>query len=335
MKVDASIDFDAPLEEMPRIARAAEEVGFAGVWTAETRHDPFLPLALAAEHTSRVELGTAVTVAFARSPTSVAHVAWDLARLSRGRFVLGLGSQVRAHVERRFGMPWSGRPVSQLRDYLAAVRAVWAAWQDGTPLRLRSEHYPLSLMTPFFSPGRIDHPAIPIYLAGVGAPMIRLAGEVADGFLVHPLHSRAYLADVVRPALAAGAERIGRDATAVVVSASLIVASDDAEREAARTQIAFYASTPSYRPVLEHHGWGAVADELGALARSGQWEAMPRQIDDAMLDAFSVVASPDELPAAIRSRCAGLVDRVSLYRPFVPGADDAGWAALVQGLGTA
>lgn len=330
MKVDASIDFDTSLDAIPDLARAAEAIGFAGIWTAETRHDPFLPLALAAERTDRVELGTAVAVAFARSPTIVAHVAWDLARLSRGRFVLGLGSQVRAHVERRFGMPWSGRPVSQLRDYVAAVRAVWAAWQEGAPLRLHSEHYPLTLMTPFFSPGPIDHPAIPIYLAGVGAPMIRLAGEVADGFLVHPLHSRAYLADVVRPELAAGAARTGRDLSAVLVTASVIVASDEAEREAARTQVAFYASTPSYRPLLEHHGWGAVGDELGALARGGQWDTMPNVVDDAMLETLAVVATPDALPAAIRTRCEGLVDRVSLYRPYAPCADDAGWAAFVR-----
>lgn len=332
MRVDANIDFDTSLEGIPTIARAAEEIGFAGIWTAETRHDPFLPLALAAEHTSRVELGTAVAVAFARSPTVVAHVAWDLARLSRGRFILGLGSQVRAHVERRFGTAWSGRPVSQLRDYVAAVRAVWAAWQEGRPLRLRSEHYPLSLMTPFFSPVPIEHPDIPIYLAGVGAPMIRLAGEVADGFLVHPLHSRAYLADVVRPGLAAGAARTGRDPFAVTVAASVIVASDDQEREAARTQVAFYASTPSYRPLLDHHGWGTIGDELGALARRGQWDAMPSLVDDAMLETLAVVAAPDALPDAIRARCAGLADRVSLYRAFVPGADDAGWAALVRAL---
>lgn len=332
MRVDATVDHDTPPAEVPGIARAAEEIGFAGLWTAETRHDPFLPLALAAEHTSRIEVGTAVAVAFARSPTVVAHVAWDLARLSRGRFILGLGSQVRAHVVRRFGLPWSGHPVSQLRDYVAAVRTVWATWQLGTPLRMRAEHYALTLMTPFFSPGPIEHPDIPIYLAGVGRPMIRLAGEVADGFLVHPLHSRAYLADVIRPELVAGTAQSGREAHALTVAASVIVASHDAEREEARKQIAFYASTPSYRPVLDHHGWGSLGDELGALARGGQWDAMPSLIDDAMLETLAVVASPGALPAAIDARCEGLVDRVSLYRPFVPGADDASWAELVRAL---
>ena len=171
-----------------------------GLWTAETSHDPFLPLALAAEHTERLELGTAIAVAFARSPVAVAQTAWDLARLSGGRFILGLGSQVRAHVERRFGMPWSDRPVAQMREYVAVLRAAWEAWQTGTRPAFRGEHYRLTLMTPFFDPGPIDHPQIPVYLAGVGAGMTRLAGEVADGLIVHPMHSRAYLADVVLPA---------------------------------------------------------------------------------------------------------------------------------------
>lgn len=329
MKIDATLDPDTQLADVPAIARAAEATGFDGLWTAETRHDPFLPLALAAEHTQRLELGTAVAVAFARSPTSVAHLAWDLAAASRGRFILGLGSQVRAHVTRRFGASWSGRPVSQLRDYVVAVRAVWANWQDGTPLRLRSEHYPLSLMTPFFNPGPIDHPRIPIYLAGVGTPMARLAGEVADGLVVHPLHSPAYLTDVLRPAIATGARAADRDPAEIALSASVMVATADAERESTRSQVAFYASTPSYRPVFEHHGWGAAADELSTLARRGGWEAMASVISDQMLETFVVVAAPAALGETVARRCAGLVDRLSLYRPLVPGVDDDGWRALV------
>lgn len=329
MKIDAMLDYDASLADVPEIARAAEELGFDGLWTAETRHDPFLPLALAAEHTQHVVLGTAVAVAFARSPTIVAHQAWDLARLSQGRFILGLGSQVRAHVTRRFGATWSGRPVSQLRDYVAVVRAVWANWQDGTPLRVRSEHYPLSLMTPFFSPRPIDHPRIPIFLAGVGTPMASLAGEVADGFVIHPLHSPAYLIEVLRPAISAGAQAAGREPAQVALSGSVMVATTDAERQSTRTQIAFYASTPSYRPVLEHHGWSAAAEELSALARRGGWEAMASVISDEMLETFAVAASPEALAQAVAARCAGRLDRVSLYRPFVPGQDDDGWRAVI------
>jgi probable F420-dependent oxidoreductase len=332
VKFDALVDYDAALADVPEISRAAEALGFDGLWVAETRHDPFLPLALAADHTSRLELGTAIAVAFARSPTVVAHSAWDLARLSGGRLVLGLGTQVRAHVTRRFGMPWSDRPVSQMRDYVAAVRAVWAAWQSGAPLRVRSEHYPLTLMTPFFSPGPIPNPEIPIYLAGVGAGMVRLAGEVADGLIVHPLHSAAYLADVMRPALAAGAARSGRDASGVVVSASVLVATDEREREETRRQIGFYASTPTYRAVLEHHGWASVGEELSALARRGAWDEMPRVVSDELLETFAVVASAAGLGDAIARSRGGLVDRVSLYRPFVPGPEAAGWSALIGAL---
>lgn len=332
MHLDASVDFDVQLAAAPELGRAAEVIGFGGLWTAETRHDPFLPLVLAAEHTRRIGLGTAVTVAFARSPTVVAHLAWDLARLSQGRFRLGLGTQVRAHVERRFGSPWSGHPVAQMREYVAALRALWHAWQEGTPLRLRGEHYPLTLMTPFFSPGPIEHPRIPIFLAGVGAPMIRLAGEVANGFLVHPLHSRAYLTDVVLPALATGAERTGRGLDAITVAGSLISATDAMQREEARRQIAFYASTPTYRRVLEHHGWGGIGEILSDLARRGRWDEMPSHVSDQILETVAVVAAPDQLGRAILARCQGLLGRVSLYRPFVPGVDDPAWRSLIQEL---
>lgn len=316
MRLDASLGFDTPLAHVPRVAREAEAAGVAALWTAETSHDPFLPLALAAEHTERLELGTAIAVAFARSPTAVAATAWDLARLSGGRFVLGLGTQVRAHVERRFGMPWSGHPVSQLRDYVAVLRAAWSAWQSGERPSFRGEHYRLTLMSPFFDPGPIDHPAIPIYLAGVGAAMTALAGEVADGLIVHPLHSRAYLGDVVLPALAAGAARGGRDPSAVTVAGSVIIATDDEEAAAARRTISFYASTPTYRPVLEHHGWGSAADALAGLARRGRWEEMAGLVSDQMLEAFAVVTRASEAREALDRRADGLMERVAPYQPF-------------------
>lgn len=324
LRLDASLGFETPLADVAGIARDAESAGVAALWTAETSHDPFLPLALAAEHTARLELGTAIAVAFARSPLLTASTAWDLARQSRGRFMLGLGSQVRAHVERRFGMTWTGRPVAQMREYVAVVRAAWEAWQSGSRPSFRGEFYRFSLMSPVFDPGPIDHPAIPIYLAGVGAGMTRLAGEVAEGLIVHPLHSRAYLADVVLPAVADGARPTGRDLGDVSIASSVIVATDDEEVVEARRTIGFYASTPTYRSVLEHHGWGAAADALAGHARRRDWDALAGEVSDDMLDAFAVVAPPDRLHAALVHHADGLLDRVAPYPPFRSPA----WQAL-------
>lgn len=320
------------LRALPELARAAEAAGFEALWTAETQHDPFLPLALAAEHTQRVRLGTAIAVAFARSPALLAYSAWDLADASDGRFILGLGTQVRAHIERRFGMPWPESPVGKLRDQIAAVRAVWRTWQTGERLNHRGPYHKLTLMTPFFNPGPIDHPAIPIYIAGVNPALCRLAGEVADGFLSHPYHSVDYLRRVVRPAIDAGAARAGRHPGEIRLTVTAMTAVDDSEAEFARMQIAFYASTPTYRPVMAHHGWGEAADKLQALARRGAWDEMGSLISDEMLRTFAVVAPEADLPAALCERYAGLADRLSLYTPYSPGTRDAFWARLVQEL---
>jgi probable F420-dependent oxidoreductase len=317
--LDASLGFETPIAAVPELARSAEAAGVAGLWSAETSHDPFLPLALAAEHTEGLEVGTAIAVAFARSPVVMASTAWDLARLSGGRFNLGLGSQVRAHIERRFGMPWSDRPVARMREYVAVLHAAWEAWQTGTRPSFRGEHYRLTLMTPFFDPGPIDHPQIHVYLAGVGAGMTRLAGEVADGLIVHPLHSRSYLADVVLPAVAAGGRRI-------TVAGSVIVATTEDEVAAARRTIGFYASTPTYRSVLDHHGWGEFGDALSGHARHGRWEEMAALVTDPMLEAFAVLASPGELRAALERHADGLLDRVAPYPPFGSGP----WAELIR-----
>ncbi|HVM24728.1 MAG TPA: TIGR03617 family F420-dependent LLM class oxidoreductase, partial [Candidatus Limnocylindrales bacterium] len=288
----------------------------AGLWTAETSHDPFLPLALAAEHTERLELGTAIAVAFARSPLVTASTAWDLARLARGRFLLGLGSQVRAHIERRFGMAWSGRPVAQMREYVAVLHAAWEAWQTGERPAFRGEFYRLTLMSPVFDPGPIEHPRVPIYLAGVGAGMTRLAGEVADGLIVHPLHSRSYVADVILPAVAEGAGSAGRDVDAVTVAGSVIVATSDEEVAEARRTIGFYASTPTYRGVLEHHGWGDVADRLAEHARRARWDELAGEVSDEMLETFAVAAPPEGLRRALDDHAGGLMQRVAPYQPF-------------------
>lgn len=333
MKFDTSIGFGVDLKDVSTIARAAEAIGFDALWSNETQHDPFLPLALIAEHTQRIHFGTAVAIAFARSPIVLAHTAWDLAKQSNGRFILGLGTQVKPHIERRFGMPW-GPPVARLREFVHVMRAVWDNWQNGTRLNFRGEHYKVTLMTPFFSPAPIDpvHANIPIYVAGVGAPLSRLAGEIADGFVVHPLNTPKYLAEVVRPAIEEGARRAGRSASDVVISGSAFVAFDAAEREAARAQISFYASTPSYRPVLDLHGWGAIGEQLSALASRGRWDEMPGVVSDEMLDAICVAGSWDEVADQVKSRYGGLADRIGFYRPFVPGVDEDHWRAVADRL---
>lgn len=331
MLLDANLPLTTLLQ-IPPLARAAEDIGFAALWSTETQHDPFLPLGLIAEHSHRLHFGTAIAVAFARSPATLAYTAWDLADASRGRFILGLGTQVRAHIVRRFGMPWPESPAGKLREMIGAIRALWEVWQEGGPLDFQGEHYKLNLMTPFFNPGAITHPRIPIYLAGVNTALCRLAGEVADGLLAHPYHSARYLREVVRPAVAAGAARASRDPAAVPVSVTALVATDPDETEFVRAQIAFYASTPTYRSVMALHGWGEVADRLRALARGGEWGEMGGLVTDEMLHTFAVIAPPQELCARLRERYAGLADRLSLYLPFSPGERDDFWRGLAADL---
>ncbi len=329
MKIDVGV-LTPDLRDMPDLARAAEAAGFAGLWTSETRHDPFLPLALAAEHTTRIELGTAIAVAFARSPTNLAHLAWDLARASNGRFILGLGTQVKAHVERRFGMPWES-PTPKLREMILAMRALWKAWQGDGQVNFRGEFFKITLMTPFFNPGPIEHPDIPVYIAGVNEHLCRLAGELCQGFHVHPFHTTKYLREIVLPNIERGARTANRTRADLQLASTIFVASDAAEREAVRAQIAFYASTPTYRTVLAVHGWEAAGDKLSALAARGRWEAMPALITDEMLDAIAIDAPRDEVPARIRERYAGLLDRIAFYSPFVPAETDR-WREVIQRL---
>jgi len=328
MKIDATLP-PLPLAQVPALAKAAEATGFDALWSSETQHDPFLSLALAAEHTSRLQLGTAVAIAFGRSPATVAYTAWDLAQLTGGRFILGLGTQVQAHIERRFGMPWPQSPAGKLREFVNAVRAFWRTWQDGEPLEVRGEYYRLSLMSPFFNPGPIDHPRIPIYLAGVNPGLCRLAGEVADGLHGHPFHSERYLREIVRPNIEAGARRAGRDPGEISLAVSVFLVTREEEAAFAREQIAFYASTPTYRRVMALHGWEETAETLSALARQGRWAEMASEITDEMLETFAVVAPAAELAQAIESRYAGLADRIAPYIPFRPGERDDFWRQLL------
>ncbi len=319
------------LNSVAATAQAAEELGFGALWTTETMHDPFLPGPLIAEHTRRLILGTGVAIAFARSPANLAYTSWDLAQLSGGRFILGLGTQVKPHIERRFGMPWPESPVQKLREQVGAIRAFWRTWQTGEPLNFRGEYYKLTLMSPFFNPGSIQNPDIPIYIAGVNTGLARLAGEIGDGFLVHPFHTGRYLEEVLLPAIRQGEQKAGREANSCQVAATSFVISSPEERQFVRQQVSFYASTPSYRSVMDLHGWGETAAELSALAARGRWGEMPDLIDDAILAAFAaVVPDPADLPAALHARYDGRAERLSLYAPFIPGERDEFWKYLLK-----
>lgn len=336
MHLDAGIE-PTNLIDAPRIAAGAENVGLHCIWTAETKHDPFLPLALATPATQRISLGTSIAVAFPRSPTTMAYIAWDMASLSEGRFILGLGTQVKAHIERRFSAAW-GAPVEKMRDYIAAMRAVWSTWRTGERLRYEGPYYTLKLMSPFFSPDPLPYPDPPIFIAGVNRGLCRLAGEVCDGFLVHPLHSARYLREAVLPWIGEGLSTAGRAREDVQVAASVFAitgkgASREAARQAIRQQIAFYASTPSYQPVMQMHGWDEQGQQLGLLASRGRWAELPALITDDMLAQFAVEGDTLEAAAqAVVSRYAGLLDRVSFYMPFLPGERDDEWRAAVQAL---
>ena len=293
MEVYATIDNPhMKLADVPAHAARAESLGFTGLLVPEAVHDPFLMSLLALEHTAHLVVATSVVVAFPRSPTVVAHSAWDLQAISRGRFHLGLGTQVKGNVMGRFATPWSA-PVPRMRDYVGAIRAVWRTWQEGAPLRFESKHYRLDRMQPFFNPGPIEHPDIPIYLGGVAPRMMQLAGEVANGLMTHPTNtSPRFLDEIARPALARGAAAAGRDSMSVGVIASPFVATGatpDAlarERERIRQHLGFLYSTPQYRATLELHGWHAVGERLHELTRSGRWADLPGLIDDGMLEAL-------------------------------------------------
>jgi probable F420-dependent oxidoreductase len=306
----------ADLRETGAAARAMEAQGFDGLLSFEGAHDPFLPLAVAAEHTTRVRLTTAIAIAFARNPMLCAYLANDLQLLSGGRFVLGLGTQIRPHIEKRFGQPWS-RPNARMREFVRAMRAIWRSWDTGERLQFRGEIYTHTLMTPFFSPGPNPHGRPPIVLAGFGPAMIAVAGEVADGWIVHPLNTPAYVEAVGLPALARGLARSGRGRGDVEIACQTIamIGSTDAEvaaaRMKARGQIAFYGSTPEYRVMLDHHGWGHLQPELNRMTKQGQWGEMMALVGDDMLDAIGVSGRPAEVGRRLRARNAW-ADRTSL-----------------------
>jgi probable F420-dependent oxidoreductase len=333
MKLDTQMQVFV-FDEIARAAQRFERMGFDGVWTFEAAHDPFMPLALAAMATQHLQIGTNISVAFGRSPFAMAQTAWDLQRASGGRFRLGLGTQVRAHVERRFSMPFD-HPAARVTDYIRCVRAIWDTFQHGTRPQYQGPFYQFRLMNPFFNPGPIEHPDIPIYLAGVNPRMCRAAGEVADGFHVHPMHSVSYLKAIVLPALEEGARLHNRSVHDIELYAPVFAISGEtqAERDAAeqavRQQMAFYASTPNYRILLEHHGYDRLGKALSDLMRKGDMAAMPKLVPDALMEEIAVVASPSELPIKLRQRYEGVLQRVALYFPISPDDPEATWQQFV------
>jgi probable F420-dependent oxidoreductase len=335
LKLDANL-ISHDLGRMASLAEAAETIGFDGIWTAETKNDPFLPLILAAEHSRRMEVGTAIAVAFARSPASLAYMAWDLARYSQGRFILGLGSQVRGHIERRFGVKWE-KPVKKMRETILAIRAYWDCWQNGTKLDFEGEFFKLSLMTPFFSPGPHEYPAVPIYLSAINRQMLRVAGELCDGVHLHVLHTVPYLEEFAIPQLEAGLASSGRSRDQFTLASSLFVIPTDDPIQAAefeayvRSQLSFYMSTPAYKVVLALHGWEELAQKLSRMARRGEWAQMPRLLTDEVMETCVVTGKWAELPALIKAKYGNLLDRISYYLPFSPGESDPGWQATIDG----
>ena len=328
---------DYDLQAVPEYARKVEAIGYGCLWTSETQHDPFLPLAVAATATSSIKLGTSIAVSFPRSPMVIAYTAWDIQKASAGRFILGLGSQVRAHNQRRFSVKFES-PGPKLREVVLSLRAIWDCWQNGTPLKFQGEFYSFDLMTLFFNPGPIAHPKIPIFIAGVNQYLCRMAGEVCDGLHVHPFHTPKYLREFVHPAVEEGLRTSGRSrqdfeyATATFV----IVGETDRERaenrEAVRQQVAFYASTRTYEPVLAAHGWEAIVPELHQKSLAGDWKGMARLISDEMLEAVAVSGTYESIGAKLLDRYAGLLDRTSLYQPYQASVDEPRHAALVREL---
>lgn len=331
MKVDRSVS-ETDLGDVGQLAAQSEEEGYDGLWTLEATRDPFIPLFLAAEHTREIELATSIAVAFARNPMTIASVARELQDFSAGRATLGLGPQIKAHIERRYGMP-GDRPVDRMREFVNAVRAIWECWNEGTKLDVQGEFYTHTLMPPLFRMDPSDYPSPPIVLAGVGPRMTSLAGEVGDGFVAHSFTSESYLRSVTVPRLQEARSKAGKSMDGFEMRSVVLVATGHTEQQfersvsQVRNWLAFYGSTPAYAPVLEHHNWGDLHTELLGLSKNGGWKEMPSLIDDEVLNTLAFVGPPHEIGPKVCARYDGLLDRVGFYRPeeYVPEV----WADVV------
>jgi probable F420-dependent oxidoreductase len=336
--VDVGLGRDTNLESARTAAPAFEAVGYNAMWTAETDHDPFLPLAVAADRTDRLELGTSIAVAFARNPMTVANLGWDLQEFSRGRFVLGLGTQVQPHITRRYSMAWS-KPAARMREFVCAIRAIWDCWLSGERLAFDGEFYNHTLMTPFFTPDAsvISEVGTPkVFLAGVGPKMTEVAGEVCDGFICHGFTTERYLREVSLPALERGRARAGKtlEGFEIVGPPFVVTGVDEVEVEAAavkaRAQLAFYGSTPTYRPVLDLHGWADLGIELHRRTKAGEWSTLGGIIDDEVLSAFAVMGPLSTIASQLQARYGDVVTRVRFATPNSVAPDL--WAEISEEL---
>ena len=319
MKVEATITAPSSIDELIAHGRQLDELGYDTILIPEAGHDPFLPAMILAEHTKRAKIGTGIAVAFPRSPFVTAQLAWDLQRFSGGRFLLGLGTQVKGHNERRYSTPWPSPPGPRLREYVLCLQAIFKTFQDVEhPTYFRGKHYQFSLISPFFSPGPNEHEKVPIYLAAVNEYNCRLVGELADGIRLHPLNTARYIAEVVRPSIAEGAAKTGRDIADVDIVANpfAITGRNEEEletsKELIRRHLSFYAATRTYFRVLEHHGWGDTGEELYEMSTRGRWNEMASRISDDMLHELAIVGTFDELPARVRERYGGIATTVNL-----------------------
>lgn len=321
-KVATDIAFHGGPEKIAELVQTAEAAGSVrGLFVAEAAHNPFIALALASVASEKIELGTSVAVAFARTPMELAYSAYDIQRLSEGRFILGLGSQIKPHITRRYAMPWS-RPADRMREYVQALRAIWHSWQSGERLAFEGQFYQHTLMPPLFSPGPLPVPSPRIWVAAVGPRMVETAGAVADGIICHPLLSRSYLEQVLAPQVQAARTAAGRTEDRFEFSTLVLVATGrtDEQLSAAiagvRHQIGFYASTPAYAPVLEHHGWGDLHQAALGLTKQGRWSELGALVDDEILHTFAVVGELDAVGPAFKQRFAGIADRATTSMPY-------------------
>lgn len=314
MKVDTAF-FPSSFEAAAETARRTEELGFDGLWSAETSHDPFFPLVVASRETQRISLGTGVAIVFPRSPMVLANICWDLQANSQGRFILGLGTQVKGHNERRFSVKWVS-PVKRLREVILSLRAIWESWQNNTKLEFIGEFYQFTLMTPFFNPGPIAHPQIPIFISGLNPMITQLAGELCDGFYIHGFHSGKYIQETVLPNLQKGLAKAGRKREDLSLITGTFIASgatrDEVEKAKGpvKQQVSFYASTRTYKGVLDAHGWGDTCFKLSAKAAKGDWASMADDITDEMLEELAIVGAYDEIAKKLAARYKGVLDRV-------------------------
>ncbi len=332
MKVDGGMMGD--LTAVPARVRALEEAGYDAAISAETSNDPFFPILLAAEHSERIELMTSIAVAFARSPMNLANIGHDLNLYSKGRFILGLGSQIRPHITKRFSMPWS-KPAARMREMILAMRAIWDCWYEGKKLDFRGDFYTHTLMTPMFTPTAKDYGPPKVFLAAVGPLMTEVAAEVADGIIAHGFTTERYMREVTLPAIDRGLAKAGKKRSDFEISCPVFVVTGADEeayvraRTATSRQIAFYGSTPAYKPVLETHGWGGLQGELNVLSKQGKWEEMGTLITDEMIEEFAVVAEPQKVAAGLKARYGDVIDRVA---SMAPSADRAAQKEFIEAL---